>query len=229
MMWFDFHVHTRYSYDSLMSIKKMIKIAIKKGLSGFAVVDHDVFSKKFIINKINNINKNFFILFGMEIKTEWGDLIALHIDEEIKSRVFLECIDEIKEKGGISVLPHPYRGHNMKYIDKMIESVDWIEIWNARSSLKQNNQSLKYKDIKPYTVGSDAHFYKEIGLASLGLKDFESLDDLISSVEKSKPVFKKYVSPRRMHYYSSMIGTVRTGRYEDLFRNTIRKIKEENS
>ena len=31
---FDFHIHTKYSYDSLISLKSLVRIAEKKGLKG---------------------------------------------------------------------------------------------------------------------------------------------------------------------------------------------------
>ena len=225
MKGFDFHVHTKYSYDSLMSIRKMIKIAKKRGLSGFAVVDHDVFSKENIKKELRNTTyENFLIIFGIEIKTNWGDLIALNPTEEINSKIFLECIDEIKEKDGISILPHPYRHHELRYIQEMIRNVEWIEIWNGRNTREQNNLSLTLKDIKPYTVGSDAHTYRELGCCKLKLPDFNNIKDIIKSVNTKVGTFEMKESPHWVHYCSSIIGTIKTGNYSDFLRGIIKKL-----
>ena len=222
---FDFHVHSKYSYDGIMSINRMIKVAKKKGLSGLAVVDHDVFSKEMLIRDLRNRDDEFIVIYGTEIKTELGDLIALNITEEVKSRSFLEAIDEIKEKDGISILPHPYRSHKLQYLTQMVNSVNWIEIWNARSSREQNNKSLELKNQKPYTVGSDAHLYRELGTSSLQFPDFDSVEEVLKRVEETHGSFEKKESPSRVHYYSSMVGTIRTGDYRTFIKGVIKKLK----
>ncbi len=224
MKCFDFHVHSKYSYDSIMSIGKMIKIGRKRGLSGLAIVDHDVFSRDKLKGDLKSIPEDFLILFGTEVKTDWGDLIALNTTEEVKSRAFMECVDETKEKDGISILVHPYRKHKLEYMDEMIDSVDWIEVWNARSTQKQNKFALSLKGKKPYVVGSDAHLYREIGVCKLGLPDFQNIDDVIRGVEEKKGQFEMKESPYNVHYYSSAIGTIKTGNYSDFFRGVRRKI-----
>jgi len=38
---FDLHIHSSYSSDGLMNPKTIVKIAIKRHLSGIAVTDHN--------------------------------------------------------------------------------------------------------------------------------------------------------------------------------------------
>ena len=40
-MKYDLHVHSRYSYDGILSPEEIVKIAIKKGLNGIAITDHN--------------------------------------------------------------------------------------------------------------------------------------------------------------------------------------------
>jgi len=37
-----------------------------------------------------------------------GDIIGLFIEKEIKARSAMEVVREIKEQGGLVMLPHPY-------------------------------------------------------------------------------------------------------------------------
>ena len=38
---FDFHIHSKYSFDSFMDIEKIIKVAKKRGIDGIAIADHN--------------------------------------------------------------------------------------------------------------------------------------------------------------------------------------------
>ncbi|KPU63853.1 hypothetical protein EP1X_01245 [Thermococcus sp. EP1] len=161
-MSFDLHVHSKYSKDSINDPKWIIKIAKKKGLSGVAITDHNTLKGSLIAKKINK-DPDFEIIFGEEIKTDIGDIIALWITKEIKSRNWEEVIDEIHSQGGIAVLPHPYRGH--KLIEKVAKRVDVIEVLNARTPKQLNRKAyeLAVKLHKGFSAGSDAHVPFEIG------------------------------------------------------------------
>ena len=37
----DLHIHSKYSFDSLLSVEKIIKTAEKKKLDGIAICDHN--------------------------------------------------------------------------------------------------------------------------------------------------------------------------------------------
>jgi predicted metal-dependent phosphoesterase TrpH len=161
-MRFDLHIHSKYSYDSLMSPEIIIKIARKKGLNGVAITDHNTILGGIKASKVERA-PDFQIIIGTEIKTELGDILGLFLNQEIKNRIFEDVVEEIKTQGGLVVLPHPYRGH--KNLEKLIEKADLIEGFNARSGRKDNEMSLKMATImnKPLTAGSDAHSLFEVG------------------------------------------------------------------
>jgi len=56
----DLHVHSMYSFDSFMSVDKIIKLAKKKDLNGIAIVDHNNIKGGMEGKKINK-NKDFII------------------------------------------------------------------------------------------------------------------------------------------------------------------------
>jgi predicted metal-dependent phosphoesterase TrpH len=161
-MRYDLHIHSKYSYDSLLSPSKILKIAKKQGLDGIAVTDHNTISGGLSTQKENR-DPDFEVIVGAEIKTEYGDVIGLSLNEEISSRCFLEVIDEIRSQGGYSVLAHPYRQYSSP--EKIIVRVDFIEVFNSRSSFFQNQKSqmLAKEANKKITAGSDAHCSMEIG------------------------------------------------------------------
>jgi predicted metal-dependent phosphoesterase TrpH len=176
-MKFDLHIHSKYSYDSFLSPENIIKIAKKRGLDGVAVTDHNTIKGGIETSKRNSIN-DFNVIVGSEIKTEYGDIIGLLLNEEVKSRIFIQVVEEIKNQGGLVILAHPFR----KRIDFPIELLKYIELieaFNARSSRNLNARALEFagKFNKPMTAGSDAHLGFEIGQAHAHLSgDFrESL------------------------------------------------------
>ena len=160
---FDLHVHSKYSYDSFLSSKTIIKVAKKKGLSGVAVTDHGTIEGGLATKEVNN-DDSFEVIVGSEIKTEFGDVLGLFLSDEIKSRKFIEACEEIKAQGGLVILAHPYRKRKVLPED-LLDHIDYIEGFNARSpsrlNLKAQELAKAYKI--PMVAGSDAHLSFEIG------------------------------------------------------------------
>jgi predicted metal-dependent phosphoesterase TrpH len=161
-MKFDLHVHSKYSYDSFLSPERIIKMAKKKGLDGVAISDHNTIKGGVETSKINK-GDDFIVIVGSEIKTEYGDIIGLFLNDEIKTSKFEGVIEEIKSQGGLSVLAHPYRQY--KNPEEIVDRVDLVEAFNARSRKGDNENAyeLVKKFKKPMTAGSDAHLGFEIG------------------------------------------------------------------
>ena len=162
-MKFDLHIHSKYSYDSFLSPERIIKIAKKRGLDGVAVTDHNTIKGGVETTRINK-GDNFIVIVGSEIKTEYGDIIGLFLNEEIESRIFMEVVEGIRDQGGLVVLAHPFRkGINLP-ID-LLKYIELIEAFNARSPKSLNVKALELarKFNKSMTAGSDAHIGFEIG------------------------------------------------------------------
>lgn len=157
----DLHIHSKYSFDSIMSPKRIIKTAIKKNIDLIAVTDHNTIKGGVEVKKASG--NSITVIVGAEIKTDIGDIIGFNLNEEIKNVNWEEVLDQIKAQGGLSMLPHPYRSH--REICEVAKKVDFIEIWNARSTIEQNEQAfnLAKKLGKKALAGSDAHLYSEIG------------------------------------------------------------------
>ena len=162
-MKFDLHVHSMYSKDSFLKPETILKVARKRGLDGVAVTDHNTIKGGLATQKIND-NKDFTVIVGSEIKTEFGDIIGLFLQEEIISRNFNEVVEEIKNQGGLTILAHPFR-KGITFPSNFMNKIDLIEAFNARSTRKLNNNAHEFakKFNKPITSGSDAHLGFEIG------------------------------------------------------------------
>jgi len=77
----------------------------------------------------------------------------------------MDVIEEIRDQGGVVVLPHPFRGHKLS--KELVSAVHAIETFNSRTCKAENDlaEELQKKHNKVALAGSDAHFYSEIGLA----------------------------------------------------------------
>ena len=71
----DLHVHTVYSYDSLITPKELVQYAKKRGLDGVAITDHDRLDSALKIARETDL----LIVPGMEIESLNGHIVALGV------------------------------------------------------------------------------------------------------------------------------------------------------
>ena len=169
MKQYEMHMHTKYSRCSNLELQSILKIAGKKKVDGVAITDHDTFigaQKLFQLNK----DKNFEVIRGMELSTKYGHLLAYYLQKEIKSRNFLEIVDEIKEQDAVLVHAHPFdflREYAPKgFLKANYKHFNALEVLNARAIVPWSNMQAKQFALKHQMTqigGSDAHFLMEIG------------------------------------------------------------------
>ncbi|HIE23505.1 MAG TPA: PHP domain-containing protein [Candidatus Korarchaeota archaeon] len=172
---YDLHVHTKWSRDSNADPRLVVKVSIKRGLSGIAITDHNEVLGAYEAKKY--APEGFEVIIGEEIRTNQGDLIGLNISDRISPKIDVEeAIDKIKEQGGLVLLPHPFSLYRRKIggeILRVLDRVDLIEVVNGRSFLIDNLLSMRLakRAKKPGVGGSDAHFYFEIGSVAVDLSN----------------------------------------------------------
>lgn len=166
-MKYDFHTHSKYSADGHPEPEVMVKKAIKQGLSGIAVTDHNTIRGGVEAKKYET--SNFEVIVGSEIMTDRGEVIGLFLSEEIKSRSFRDVLDEIKDQNGFVVVPHPFdtiRGKSVFPKKEDARLIDNMEVFNSRCVLEDYNKKAEDfagKNGVSIIAGSDAHFLREIG------------------------------------------------------------------
>jgi len=158
---FDFHIHSSYSLDSLLTPAKIVEISRIKGLDGIAVTDHHTIRGGLESRDLNR--SELVVIVGSEIKTEWGDIVCLFLEREITSKKFLEVVDQVRKQDGILILAHPFWKHTLS--EELLNHVDLIEVFNSRISPSRNRKGerLAQKRGLPQVAGSDAHLPWEIG------------------------------------------------------------------
>lgn len=179
----DLHIHTKYSFDSLLEPKTVIKLALKRGLSAIAITDHNTIKGSLVTVREASSVKDLIVIPGIEVKTNLGDIIGLYVQDEIKAGEFHRVVEEIRIQDGLVVLPHPYNGHEA--VEELIDSVHVVEALNGRSSRIKSERAFKLASNlgKPVIACSDSHFSFEIGRAKT-----KFYSDLGSPEELRKPI-----------------------------------------
>ena len=203
---YDFHVHSIYSKDCLTPIKQIIKKAKKQKLDGIAITDHNTIKGAL---KAKEIAKNLEIIIGEEVKTEIGDIIGLFLKKEIKSRNSQEVIKEIKDQGGLVLLPHPFKSKKPK-IKHIINKIDLIEGLNVRITKERNKkaQKLAKKYKIPMIACSDAHTPFTIGRARTILKEKNTKKELLKGNSKIKGKEAPFLFTHGLSFASELIKKI---------------------
>ncbi|RLJ01436.1 MAG: metal-dependent phosphoesterase, partial [Candidatus Aenigmatarchaeota archaeon] len=189
-MKYDLHTHTYYSRhwfwknDGISSPKNVVKAAILKGLDGVAITDHN--TVKGSLKALKYARGKIDIVTGLEVRSRRGDILALGVKEDIPPMMDVEeTVERIHELGGVAVAAHPFapfpriclRGEVLKH------PFDAIEAFNSGNLGEPNKKAIEFAKTHNLTMtaGSDAHYWKDVGLAYTVVDD-----DPIEAIRKGK-------------------------------------------
>jgi len=198
----DLHIHTKYSQDSLLEPKKIIKVAKRRGLNVIAITDHNTI--RGALATLNAVSKqdNLMVIPGVEMRILDHDILCLFITEQPKRiNDYAEFLDHARELNAVTILAHPYRKRKPLPLN-LIEGIDLIETFNARISHEANikAKTLAHKFHKSEAAGSDAHLSIEIGRAkTIIFQEPENLEELRNALLRGKRVIIGKESPIIVH------------------------------
>ena len=187
----DLHIHTEYSMDCTTPLDKIIQRCLEIDINCIAVADHGTIEGAL---KLRNIAP-FTVIVAEEILTPHGEIMGMFLKETIPSGLSVEqTLARIREQDALVCIPHPFdtlrhSALDDRIIETIIEQVDIIEVFNARSPLmhgsdKANVLAEKYGILK--SAGSDAHTIAEIGNAYVEMPKFNGKDDFLQVLEKGE-------------------------------------------
>ncbi len=192
----DFHSHSHYSRDSVISPQALVDNCVRKSINCIAVTDHNEIAGAFVIEKL----APFKVIIGEEVKTSEGELIGLFLKELVPRDMTPEdTIQAIHEQGGLVIVPHPYDIFRRSVIrtdalERIKERVDAIEGFNARNILSKHDQKardLAIEVAKPMTLGTDSHSPWELGGAALEMEDFETPAEFLQALPGGRIVGRR--------------------------------------
>ncbi len=174
----DLHVHTSpRSKCSNINPEELIEEAVKIGLDGFCLTEHQVI---WPVEEVAALaaDSGVRIFRGNEITTAQGDVLVFGLEKDIQGVVPIQMLKkEVEAAGAFSILAHPFRGFKVFGMTdlsmsveqaakkKALSFVDAVEVRNGKVSAQDNEMAEKVADHLglPGTGGSDAHNTDELG------------------------------------------------------------------
>jgi predicted metal-dependent phosphoesterase TrpH len=187
-MRFDLHIHSNYSSDSGLTIDDILKQAVKKGLDGIAICDHNtVAGSLHARNRALELNLPLLVIPAVEVSSTKGHLIVLGTGENIPPNLTPEeTIRSAHEKDGVVIAAHPFKIRSIGSVDGL--DVDAIETFNSRCIFGENTKAKEMACLlgKPQTGGSDSHVLATIGLGFTEIDAEPDMESVLSAIREGK-------------------------------------------
>ncbi len=170
-MRFDLHTHTnRYSGCARATPEEMMEGAVKQGLDGVVITEHDIIWSEEEIKELQSSYPQLTILRGIEVHTASGeDIIVLGITDTSLFHRYMDdaVLGKIIEKyQGAAILAHPYRYRDEVSPEALKLPLHAVEV--ASSNIRQYMEEPIENLIRKYglrpIVSSDAHWPENIGM-----------------------------------------------------------------
>lgn len=193
---FDLHLHSKYSKDAIPRPESIAREALRKGLKGFAITDHNSTESFAEFKALQKKHKELLIVPGEEVKIleqgkPMGELLCYFLLQKIERASLGEILDAARAQDALVSVAHPFDSGRIEFrkdLEKSSGKLDAVEVFNARSFTERANElALKFAERRsmPFTAGSDAHSLKEIGIAGVEC-NAESAEELRKALLKRK-------------------------------------------
>ena len=188
----DFHIHTRFSRDSLLTEERFIEKAIERGLTHVAVTNHNnVEGAVAVRDKVAELGltDKLTVIVGEEVSTADGEVVGVFLTKTIPRGLSAnETADEIHRQGGLVSIPHPFDPFRASHIKEgplrnlaEVRKIDMLEVFNSRVTFQRHNQEAAEFAARygiPGISASDSHSSFEVAMAFNAMPPFESADEL---------------------------------------------------
>jgi predicted metal-dependent phosphoesterase TrpH len=188
----DFHIHTRFSRDSILTEETFIRKAIERGLTHVAITNHNNVEGAIAVrDKVAELGltDQLRVILGEEVSTADGEVVGIFLTKTIPRGLSAnETADEIHRQGGLVSIPHPFDPFRASHIKEgplrnlaEVGKIDMIEVFNCRVTLQRHNQEaaeLAHHYGIPGIAASDSHSGFEVAMAFNALPTFETAEEL---------------------------------------------------
>ncbi|MCK9579245.1 MAG: PHP domain-containing protein [Methanoregula sp.] len=212
----DLHIHSDYSSDSTIPVADILRSWERTGILPL-VCDHNTTAGSVhVYREIHSKDQGIPEILAEEILTTDGEIIGAFLLEEIPSHMSAEeTLDEIRDQGAISIVPHPFCSFRSSVIhpdvlDRIIDRIDIIEGFNGRTADERDNSLARQYAVrhkKPVSAGSDAHRPDELGRTYVEMDPFSSPAELVSRIRSAEIHFRRsHVGPHAVNRTNPSAG-----------------------
>ena len=196
----DFHIHTRFSRDSILTEEKFLRIAVERGLTHVCVTNHNNVEGAIAVRdkaRELGLDDRIEVILGEEVSTTDGEVVGIFLTKTIPRGLSAnETADEIHRQGGLVSIPHPFdpfRGSHIREgpLRNLAETgkIDAIEVFNCRVTLQRHNEEaaeFANRYAIPGIAASDSHSSFEIAMAFNALPPFSSAAELRAGLPENE-------------------------------------------
>ncbi|ATU07806.1 PHP domain-containing protein [Methanohalophilus portucalensis] len=191
-MLIDLHVHSCFSKDSDSQFDSILEWAKKNGMGGVAICDHDSVEGGFACaRRALEIASDILVIPGQEVSSAEGHVLVLGASESVPASMSVHStIEYAHDRGGLVIIPHPYKktSHGIGYLKGL--DVDAVEVFNSRCLTPYANTRAKIVAERlglPQVGGSDAHEPCMVGRSytDIDVED-ESVDSVLSAIKAGR-------------------------------------------
>lgn len=187
MLRVEFHCHTGYSADCVLSPRALVTTCRRKRIDRVVVTDHNSIAGAIAAQALDPER----VIVGEEIMTTRGELLAAYVRAEVPAGLSPDAtIRRLRDQGAFVYVAHPFDrwrkgGWEEHALLEILPLVDAIEIYNSRCMSPEDNR-LALEFGRQYnllgTVGSDAHTAWELGRSTMLLPPFTGAEELRSAL-----------------------------------------------
>ena len=159
----DLHVHTiERSNCATVTEENQIKAAMRAGLDGIAITDHDRLVPRERLAALNAQFAPFKIFTGIEVSADDQHWVVLGVHDPALENLgwhYPELLAFVRERGGFILLAHPFRYHSVLPVDLERYTPDGIEVEsiNTPADRKQDIRALAARLGLAEMHNSDGH------------------------------------------------------------------------
>jgi predicted metal-dependent phosphoesterase TrpH len=157
----------------------MIEAAIRRGLQGMIITDHDNVMGGLVGKRTAKAYKGFQVVPGAEVTSRSGHILAIGIEVNVPKRLSVEeTVEKIHDLGGIAIASHPFSNRVRPSLGEECLKTDGIEVFNStnRGLANATAMTLAQAHNRPRTAGSDSHWAKTVG--NCGIICDDPLEDI---------------------------------------------------
>ena len=218
MLSVELHSHSERSYDGRDPVEMLLEQAQAVGLDALAVTDHDEIEASLRAAELAP-DYDLVGIPGMEVTSADGHVLAIGVESAVPPGLpFAETLSEIRDRGGIAIVPHPFQssrsGVAANISQSELASADAIEVYNSRLLTgRANRQAERFaKEYNlPMTAGSDAHISEMVGQAVTKVETGgeESVDAILDAIRRGDTTVEGKRTPWRISFRQAAGGAKR--------------------